>query len=412
MNPEQSNAVSENTMDVISTATKTVPTGHLSRRGFIATSALATSLLLPRVATGQPASGAADGMNYAPKGKPMPVVKPGEFVFAAAHLDHGHIYGQCNGLTEAGGTLKWVFEPDDQKREAFLKRFPDVRVARSLDEILDDPEVQLVTAAAVTNLRGPIGCRVMEAGKDYFTDKAPFTTLEQLEQAREVVARTGRKYFVYYSERLHNESAMFATQLVQEGAIGRVLQMIGLGPHRLNAPARPAWFFNREQFGGILCDIGSHQFEQFLAYTGATDATIHHAAIANYANPQYPTFEDFGEASLVGDNGASNYIRVDWFTPKGMSVWGDGRTFLLGTKGMIELRKYVDVGRERSGNHVYLVDESGEHHMQVEGKVGFPFFGQFILDCLNRTEKAMTQAHAFKAAELCLKAQAQAIRIQ
>jgi predicted dehydrogenase len=383
----------------------------MKRRQFLAQSAVAASILLPQIASAQNPAPAADGMNYAPKGKPRPVVKPGEFVFAAAHLDHGHIYGQCNGLTEAGATLKWVFDPDEKKVKAFQERYPSVRVARSLDEILADPEVKLVTAAAVTSERGPLGCRVMEAGKDYFTDKAPFTTLEQLEQARAVVARTGRKYYVYYSERLHNESAMFATDLVRQGAIGRVLQVIGLGPHRLNAPSRPAWFFQREKFGGILCDIGSHQFEQFLTYSGATDATVAHAAIANFANPQYPEFEDFGEASLIGDNGASNYVRVDWFTPKGLSVWGDGRTVILGTQGTIELRKYVDIGRERSGDHVYIADETGEHHHHVAGKVGFPFFGHFVLDCLNRTENSMTQAHAFKAAELCLRAQAAARRI-
>jgi len=386
----------------------------MKRRQFLTQSTAAASVLLPTLAAAQsspPAPAAADGMNYAPKGKPQPVVKPGEFVFAAAHLDHGHIYGQCNGLTEAGGTLKWVYEPDAKKLQAFQEKFPGVRAARSLDEILADGAVRLVTAAAVTSERGPLGCRVMEAGKDYFTDKAPFTTLAQLEQARAVAAKTGRKYFVYYSERLHNESAMFATQLVQQGAVGRVLQVIGLGPHRLNAPSRPAWFFEREKFGGILCDIGSHQFEQFLTFTGATDARVMHAAIANFAHPQYPTFEDFGEASLIGDNGTSSYVRVDWFTPPGLSVWGDGRTIILGTKGYLELRKYVDVARERSGDHVYLVDEQGEQHLPVAGQVGFPFFGAFILDCLERTEKAMTQAHAFKAAELCLRAQAAAHRI-
>lgn len=354
---------------------------------------------------------ATDGMNYAPKGKPRPVVKPGEFVFAAAHLDHGHIFGQCNGLTEAGGALKWVFDPDEKKVRAFQEKFPAARAARSLDEILQDPEVRLVAAAAVTSERGPLGCRVMEAGKDYFTDKAPFTTLDQLAQARAVVVRTGKKYYVYYSERLHNESAMFATDLVNQGAIGRVLQVLGLGPHRLNAPSRPAWFFEREKFGGILCDIGSHQFEQFLTYSGATDATVAHAAIANFNHHEYPEFEDFGEASLLGNNGTSNYVRVDWFTPGGLSVWGDGRTMILGTKGTIELRKYVDVARERSGDHVYLVDERGEQHLHVDGQVGFRFFGEFILDCLNRTEKSMTQAHVFKAAELCLQAQAAARRI-
>ena len=352
-----------------------------------------------------------DGMNYAPEGKPSPVVKPGEFIFAAAHLEHGHIYGQCNGLIEAGAELKWVYDPDPKKVEAFVTKYPQAKVARSLDEILADQDIKLLAAAAVPCDRGPLGGRVMAAGKDYFTDKTPFTSLAQLDQAKAAVARTGRKYLVYFSERLHVESAMHATDLVAGGAIGRVLQVIGLGPHRLGKAGRPAWFFEKAKFGGILCDIGSHQFEQFLTYTGATDATVTQAAVANYANPDKPEFEDFGEASLLGDNGTSNYIRVDWFTPDGLGTWGDGRTVILGTKGYIELRKYIDVGRDKAGDNVYIVDDKGERYENVAGKVGFRFFGQLILDCLNRTENAMTQAHAFKAAELCLRAQLAARKI-
>jgi predicted dehydrogenase len=384
------------------------PPSPMNRREFLTRSALAAALV-PTISLGQEAAPPLkDGSSHAPQSKPRPVVKAGEFVFAAAHLDHGHIYGQCNGLTEAGATLKWVFEPNEAKRAAFLKAFPNCRAARSLEEILADEEVRLVAAAAITNLRGALGCRVMEAGKDYFTDKAPFTTLEQLAEARAVAARTGRKYFVYFSERIHNEAAMFATQLVRDGAIGRVLQVIGLGPHRLNAASRPPWFFEREQFGGILCDIGSHQFEQFLTYAGATNATVSHAAVANHGHRQYSTFEDYGEAVLLGNNGASNFVRVDWFTPEGLGTWGDGRTFILGTDGTLELRKYIDVARERSSDHVYLVDSKGEHYFSVSGQVGFPFFGDFVLDCLQRTENAMTQAHVFKASELCLLAQAMA----
>jgi len=393
----------------------------MNRRNFLttttATATLAAATLTGKLrAAGAPAPSAApapaSGMNYSPTGKKAAkVVKPGEFLFAAAHLDHGHIGGQCNGLAEAGATLKWIFDPDPKKVSPLAKKFPGAKIARSLDEILADPAVQLVASAAVTSMRGPLGCKVMEAGKDYFTDKAPFTTLAQLAQAREVAARTKRKYMVYYSERIHNEAAMHATDLVQQGAIGRVLQVIGLGPHRLAKETRPAWFFEREKYGGILCDIGSHQFEQYLTFSGATDAQIAHSAIANYANPDHPELEDFGEASLIGDNATTNYVRVDWFTPDGLGTWGDGRTTILGTKGFIELRKYIDIAREKTGDHVYIVDEKGEQHLPVTGKVGFRFFGELILDCLNRTEKAMTQAHAFKAAELCLKAQAQARRL-
>lgn len=347
-----------------------------------------------------------EGMNYAPKGVPAPVVKSGEFVFAALSLDHGHIYGMCNGLVEAGGTLKWVYDPDEKKVEKFIKAFPQAKAALSEQEILSNPEVKLVASAAVTSMRGDLGVRVMEAGKDYFTDKAPFTTLEQLNRAKKTVDKTGKKYMVYYSERIHVEAAVYAGELIEQGAIGRVIQVLGLGPHRLSASARPEWFFEREKYGGILCDIGSHQIEQFLYYSGATDAQVISSRAVNYNHPDYPELEDYGDATLVGNNGATQYFRVDWFTPDGLSTWGDGRTVILGTQGYIELRKYVNIGTgENSGNQVFLVNEEGEYHYDVNGKVGYPYFGQLILDCINRTENAMTQEHAFKAAELCIKAQ-------
>jgi len=352
------------------------------------------------------------GMNYAPKGKPKPVVKPGEFVFAAIGLDHGHIMGQCNGLTEAGGTLKWVYDPDPTKVENFVKNYPGIKIARSEDEILEDKEIALVASANIASMRCPLGIRVMKAGKDYFTDKAPLTTLRQLEDAKKAVLETGRKYMVYYSERLHVESAVYAGQLIKEGAIGKVVQTLGMGPHRANPKSRPSWFFNREEYGGILCDIGSHQIEQFLFYTGATDAEIVSAQIENYNHPGYPGLDDFGDCTLKGNNGTTGYFRVDWFTPDGLSTWGDGRMFILGTDGYIELRKYVDIGRAKGGGHVFLANQKTEEYINVEGKVGHPYFGELILDCLNRTEKAMTQEHAFKAAELCVKAQRIAEKIK
>ncbi|MGB7802048.1 Gfo/Idh/MocA family protein [Buttiauxella sp.] len=344
-----------------------------------------------------------DGMNYAPKGKPQPVVQPGDFVFAAAALDHGHIYGMSNGLIEAGATLKWVYDPDPQKVQQFVKQYPQVKVAPSLDVILNDDSVKLVAGAAIPDERCALGLKVMDAGKDYFTDKAPLTTLDQLAAAKAKVTETGCKYAVYYSERLHVESAVFAGQLVRDGAIGRVIQTLGMGPHR-EGQGRPDWFYFKKRFGGILCDIGSHQIEQFLFYTGNSEAQVVAAQTNNFAHPQYPEFEDFGDAMLKGENGASGYFRCDWFTPQGLSTWGDGRLTLLGTDGYIEIRKYVDITRQEQ-DVVYLVNKEGEFRYPVAGKVGFPFFGELIRDCMNRTENAMTQTHAFKAAELCVRAQ-------
>src|SRR5690625_1839180 len=352
-----------------------------------------------------------DGMTYAPKGKPNPVVKEGEFPVAVTALEHGHIYGMCNGLVEAGATLKWVYDPDPKKVDDFLERFPEVQVADSLTQILEDESIKMVAAAAIPSERSALGNKVMEAGKDYFTDKTPFTSLSQLEETKKIVEQTGQKYMVYFSERLHVEGAVFAGDLIKEGAIGRVLQVTGFGPHRLNAPSRPDWFFNKEQYGGILCDIGSHQIEQFLYYAGCKDAKVLHSKVAYYDNPQYPELEDYGDAILVCDNGVTQYFRVDCVTPDGLSVWGDGRTFIVGTEGTIDIRKYVDIAREKVGDHVFLVNNEGEKYYNVSGKVGFPFFGEMILDCIHRTEKAMTQEHIVKAAELCLLAQEQAIDV-
>jgi predicted dehydrogenase len=353
-----------------------------------------------------------DGMNYAPKGKPSPVVGEGEFRFAAIGLDHGHIYGMCNGLIEAGAELATVYDPDPEKVKRFIEAFPQAEAAESEEEIWKDPQIKLVASACIPSERCALGLRAMEHGKHYFADKPAFTTLEQVDRARWKTEETGLKWGIYYGERLHVESAVFAGQLIEEGAIGRVVQVIGTGPHRANPKARPDWFFDPDCFGGILCDIGSHQIEQFLHYAGAKDAKVLHSKVANYKFKAYPRFEDFGDATLVADNGATFYFRVDWLTPDGLGTWGDGRTLILGTEGYIEIRKYIDIAWETSGNHLYLVNHEGEFHYDCSGKVGYPYFGAFLLDILNGTENAMPQEHAFKAAALCIEAQTQAVRIE
>ncbi len=276
----------------------------------------------------------------------------------------------------------------------------------SFDELLVDESLHLIASAAVPNQRGAIGEQVMAAGKDYFTDKSPFTTLEQLASARAACAATGQRYLVYYAERVHNEAAWRAGEMIAAGEIGRVLQVITIAPHRLSKDTRPAWFFDKEAYGGIITDIGSHQVEQFLTYAGCSDAQVNFARVENFSHPDKPGLEDFGEYSLTGDNGASFYSRVDWYTPDGMPVWGDGRTFVLGTKGSLEVRKYVDLGRQAPASLVLKTDDSEVQTIDCLDQVGYPFFGQLILDVLNRTEQAMSQDHTFKAAELSMQAQA------
>ena len=337
-----------------------------------------------------------------------PAIGPADFTFAAAFLDHNHINGQTAGLLAAGATLACVYDPDPARVAAFKQRFGDVAEARSFAEILHDPAVRLVASAAIPSERCGIGLRTMSAGKDYFTDKSPFTSLEQLERARRKVEETGRKYAVYYAERLHNRPTYEAGELARGGAIGRVLQIIIMAPHQLRPERRPAWFFEKDRYGGVITDIGSHQFEQFLYFSGARGGSINFARVENFAHPQWPGLEDFGEASLTLDTGASAYCRIDWFNPAGSRTWGDGRAFVLGTDGYIEVRKNVDVANEAGRPGVILVNQ--EERRITFPDEPFPFFGRLIRDCLDRTETAMTQEHAFMAAELSMRAQEYADR--
>ena len=347
-----------------------------------------------------------DGASYAPTAEHRPVVGPGEFCFAAAFLDHGHIHGQTNGLLEAGATLTKVYDPDPRRLAAYLEHFPQAVAAATYEELLEDPGLHLIASAAIPNQRAAVGVRAMEAGKHYFTDKSPFTTLEQLDSARQAVHEHKRRYFVYYAERVHNEAAWHAGELVSQGAVGDVIQVLNLAPHRLSQTTRPHWFFEKACYGGIITDIGSHQVEQFMTYAGCGDAKVNFARVDNVNHADVPELEDFGEFSLTGDNGASFYSRVDWFTPDGMPVWGDGRTFILGTQGSLELRKYVDLGRKAPAALILRAGSAAVEEIDCLGHIGFPFFGRLILDVLNGTETAMTQTHTFKAAEISMRAQA------
>jgi predicted dehydrogenase len=334
-----------------------------------------------------------------------PVTPPKHQIrFSAIGLDHAHIFGMCAAVKRGGGELVSFHATEPKQIEAFRKQFPEAKLASSEDEIIEDKSIQLVAAAPIPDLRAPLGVKCLRAGKDYLADKPGIVTLKQLAEVRKAVKETGRKFAIMYSERLEVRSAVYAGELVKQGAIGRVIQTINLGPHRMNIPSRPQWFFDKARYGGILCDIGSHQADQFLYYTNSTKAKVVAAQVGNVAYPQYPAFEDFGDMMMVG-NGGTGYVRVDWFTPDGLSTWGDGRLFILGTEGYIELRKYINVASNLTGgNHLYIVDKKQARYIDCK-EVELPFGPQFVADIVNRTSDAQDQEQALLAAELVLKAQ-------
>jgi predicted dehydrogenase len=329
--------------------------------------------------------------------------------FSVIGINHSHINGQIGAVTRGGGQLVSFYAKEPDLAAEFAKRYPQARAARDEREILEDDSIRLVLSAAIPVERAPLGVRVMKHGKDYMSDKPGITTLEQLAEVRRVQKETRRIYSIMYSERFENAATVKAGELVKAGAVGRVIQTVGLGPHRVNNGRRDPWFYDRKRFGGILCDIGSHQADQFLFFTGSTRAEVAASQAGNVQHPQHPDFEDFGDMMLRGDGG-TGYVRVDWFTPDGLSTWGDGRLTILGADGYIEIRKNVDIAGRPGGSHLFLVDKKETRHLDCRD-VRLPYGEQLVDDILNRTETAMTQEHCFLATELALKAQKQAQRI-
>ena len=379
-----------------------------NRRKFIKTATAATSAaglfsILPEGLLGNSTkSGEAESNFVRSNAEPR-------IYFSVIGINHNHIYSQVDAVIRGGGQLVSFYAKEDDLASAFSKKYPQAKKVNDEKEILQDKSIQLVLSSIIPNERAPLGIRVMQHGKDYMSDKPGITSLEQLAEVRRVQKQTKRIYSIMYSERFENKATVKAGELVKAGMIGKVIQTIGLGPHRISLSTRPPWFFDKKYFGGIIADIGSHQFDQFLYFTGSTKGDIVSSQTGNVAHSQYPQFEDFGDVTVNG-NGGTGYIRVDWFTPDGLKTWGDGRLTILGTEGFIEIRKNIDIAGRDGGNHLFVVNGKDTQYIDCSN-VNLPYGEQLVNDVLNRTETAMTQEHCFLATELALKAQKQAKKL-
>jgi predicted dehydrogenase len=341
--------------------------------------------------------------------------------FGVIGVDHRHIFDMVRSLLEVGAECAGYWTSvATQVESGFNERFPQIMRVADRRQLLEDPSIAFVVCAAIPSRRAEFGVEAMRHGKDFMSDKPAIISAAQLAQVKQVQAETGRIFSINFSERFEVRAVTKATELVRAGAIGRVLQTVGLGPHRLNLATRPDWFFDPSQYGGILIDIASHQIDQFMHFTGAVDATVDDvgfndvnivtARYGNLAHPQMPGLQDFGEIMLARKS-ASGYIRVDWFTPDGLATWGDGRLMILGTEGTIELRKYIDIEGRSGKDHLFLVNHQGSQYIDCANEP-LPYYQNFCNDVVRRSETAMTHKHCFKVCELALTAQASAQIIQ
>ena len=319
-------------------------------------------------------------------------------------IDHGHIYDMLGEMLNLGCTCDyWWTKEETNNNKSFQEKFPFLSKVEDKMRIIEDNTIDMILISSIPKDRAELAILAMQNGKDVMVDKPGCTTLEQLDQIKSVVKKHQRIWSVNFSERFQVPAVAKAEDLVKSGLIGKVVQTIGTGPHRQGNYARPDWFYDRESYGGILTDIGSHQVHQFLIFTGSTTAKINHALVQNSSMPEKKDFQDFGEINLTGDSG-HGYIRLDWFTPDALPTWGDGRLFILGEKGYIELRKYTDIAKKSSGDHLFYANNTEVKYIDC-ANIKLPYFSNLISDVLNRTETATLQKITFLSMELALQAQ-------
>ena len=327
--------------------------------------------------------------------------------FAAIGLDHRHIYDLTQDLLNEGAECVG-YNPDTtdfRVLAGFQKRFPHVPAAETA-RLLDDRSIDFVVIAARPCDRADLAVAAMRRGKDVMVDKPGITTVEQLAAVERAVAETGRIWSICLG-RLGSPVVQEALRIVRSGEIGRLVHTSALLPHRLNRALRPSWFFDRPAYGGIINDIGVHAIDQFLAFADASDAEIVLSSIGAFGTlPE--GFEDFAELVLVTPS-VRGYVRLDWFTPDGLPTWGDGRFFVVGTEGTLELRKNLDIEGRAGADHLFVANRTTTRYVDCSG-MPVTYYRDFLRDIAERTETAMSQHQTFAVCRLALRAQAQAIR--
>ena len=328
--------------------------------------------------------------------------------FGVIGANHGHIYSQVDVLVQAGADLAAISSPKMTWRRLSRKSYPGVERVGERERLLDDPSIELIVSAAIPAERAPLGIEVMRRGKDFMSDKPGFTSLDQLAEARRVQAETGG------STRSSFRNAWGTPPRSRRGNWCRRCDRAGAaddrpGPAPAQSALAPGLVFPKR---ALRRDPGGYRFApggSIPLYTGSKQAEVLSAVVANYNHPQFAELEDFGEMLLRGDGG-TGYMRVDWFTPDGLPVWGDGRLTILGSEGTIEIRKYIDLAGRPGGSHLFLTDAHGVTYIPCEG-LDCPYAAQLLDDMRERSETAMPQAHVFLASELALRAEAAAQRL-
>ncbi|WP_410790172.1 Gfo/Idh/MocA family protein [Kribbella sp. C-35] len=242
---------------------------------------------------------------------------------AIAGAAHPHVaYATAEVDQVAEYDLVAVADPSRETAERWAAPY-DAKVFTDHQQMLREVEPEVVMVAGIYGDRGQVVVDALNAGCHVIADKPLCTTLEDLDAIAEAADRTGRHVTLLLEKRYY---PVTLAALGIADRLGTIHGVTSSGPHKLNRPTRPAWFFERARYGGLLNDLAVHDIDAALLFTGLTSGIVSGSIVDS----------SYGVATLSGP-GAVITAGVDWMNPAGSPVHGDYRMKLVGTEGTAEL---------------------------------------------------------------------------
>jgi predicted dehydrogenase len=151
------------------------------------------------------------------------------------------------------------------------EKFPDVRIVRSVEELLAIQEIRLVVIATPNDTHFALAKQCLAAGRDVVVDK-PFTTTLKEAQALVKSARDAGRLITVYQNRRYDGDFQAIRKLVAEGTLGRVVRFETNYDRFRPQLKAGAWRETTRAGSGILFDIGPHLIDHALVLFGLPEA--------------------------------------------------------------------------------------------------------------------------------------------
>lgn len=252
-------------------------------------------------------------------------------IIGAAHPHVDYVLDELTRADRADFVLVGVQDSDRAVAEHHAARFGVPAYDRTEDLLAEGVDIAVI--AGVYGARGSDVVAALRAGAHVLADKPLCTTLDELDEIEAVAAEVGRTVNLLLEKRGYPET-LAALDVVRAGELGDIVGVTSSGPHKLNRDQRPAWFFDRAQYGGILADLSVHDLDAALLFAPADEGVVRGAVSAPLDGAE--GFTRYGAATLTTPNTVVS-AEVSWLTPQASDVHGDYRLRLIGTRGTAEI---------------------------------------------------------------------------